>query len=135
MSITEEERETAREVVSGAVSVALLIRKGLVRGIRECISISEATVAEWPGKLDKQSQAIIQALHEKLAREDLDRTAMIVVNKGMAGEEWRGSVGEFLLLNPDDEDLLLEIYNLRPGQVFRGGGGAAPEFTIELEAS
>lgn len=42
------------------------------------------------------------------------------------------SLDEFLESNADDEYLCEEIKQLKPGESYRGGGGAVPVFTITL---
>lgn len=59
----------------------------------------------------------------------------IIVNKGTP-DEWRGTLAS--LLSQDDglaQDAAMLTRMLERFEVYHGGGGASPEFTIEREAS
>lgn len=73
-----------------------------------------------------------------MARSMMDATvpvdAPVVTDRGTESE-WRGTWGQFCLDNGetmDDEYLSVIAADLSRGLVFRDGGGAAAEWTIEV---
>ncbi len=110
----------------------------MIKGHRFHGPVSYSSSIDWPedsGFTPREGEETAEYLIEEAcaivgetARKRLRQT--LLIDDGT--ESWDTTLGEFLDDNEEDNDLCVVVKAMEPGETKHFGGGATPEFTVEM---